>query len=152
MAEAIAEDFAGRAEQVDLASIFWLPEGSPWASAFGTRLADPDWVAMNMARYSSYFTNIGDGIEAWLGRRHTEFRRTVRRRARRCEEQGFRVHTTEDGPEIMQRLPQLQTFYVRRQEERGGEGYRFDDDMVEAIGMAIALSISGSLCAVCARK
>ncbi len=143
VAEAIAEDFAGRAEQVDLASIFWLPEGSPWASAFGTQLADPDWVAMNMARYSSYFTNIGDGIEAWLGRRHTEFRRTVRRRARRCEEQGFRVHTTEDGPEIMQRLPQLQTFYVRRQEERGGEGYRFDDDMVEAIGMAIALSSRG---------
>ena len=97
----------------------------------------------DLARYSSYFTDIGDGIEAWLGQRQTEFRRTVRRRARRGEEQGFRVLTTEDGAEIMQRLPQLQTFYVRRQEERGGEGYRFDDDMVEAIGMAIALSPRG---------
>ncbi|HEX4433513.1 MAG TPA: GNAT family N-acetyltransferase [Acidimicrobiales bacterium] len=143
VADAIAGQFAEGAEAVDLASIFWLPEGSPWAAAFGGRLAEPDWVTMNMTRYSSFYTNIGDGIEAWLDRRHTEFRRTVRRRARRCEEQGFRRWTTVDPVEIMDRLPHLQSFYVRRQQERGGEGYRFDEDMVAAIGASIALSPPG---------
>jgi len=38
---AIAEDFTARADVVDMASIFWLPEGSPWMSALGDRLAGP---------------------------------------------------------------------------------------------------------------
>ena len=89
--EAIAEDFAAQAQSVDLASIFWLPEGSPWAAALGSRLADPEWVTMTVTGYSSYYTSIAEGIDAWLAQRSTEFRRTLRRRARRCEEQGFRV-------------------------------------------------------------
>ena len=134
VAEAIAEDFAGRAEQVDLASIFWLPEGSPWATAFGTQLAEPDWVAMDMAQYSSYYTNIGDGIEAWLGRRQRSSGGRCDAGPAAARSRGFGSTRPRTRPEIMQRLPQLQTLYVRRQEERGGEGYRFDDDMVEAIG------------------
>ena len=54
--EAIAEDFAAQAQAVDLASIFWLPVGSPWAVAVGSRLADPEWVTTNMMRYSSFYT------------------------------------------------------------------------------------------------
>ena len=61
---AIAEDFAARADVVDMASIFWLPEGSPWMSALGDRLAGPDWVQAASSRYSSYYTNIGGGINA----------------------------------------------------------------------------------------
>jgi CelD/BcsL family acetyltransferase involved in cellulose biosynthesis len=141
--EAIADDFAARSEPVDLASIFLLPEGSPWTVALGNRLVGPEWAAMGTVRYNSYATDIAAGLDAWLGQRHTDFRRTVRRRFRRSEEEGFRLFTTVDPTEIMARLPRLQSFYQRRQQGRGGEGYRFDDEMIRAIGTAIDLSIPG---------
>lgn len=143
VAEAVAADFAETAEAVELVSIFWLPEGSPWIAALGGRLAGLDWVGAVTANYRSYYTSIASGMEAWLEPRHTEFKRTVRRRARRAAEEGFRIFTTEDPAEITARLPHLQTFYRRRQDERGGEGYRFDDDMIRAIGTAMEISTSG---------
>jgi CelD/BcsL family acetyltransferase involved in cellulose biosynthesis len=140
---AIADDFASQTELVDMASIFWLPEDSPWTGAFGSRLVGPDWVTTGPSRYSSYYTDIAEGIDAWLAQRDGDFRREVRRRARRGAEQGFRIFTTVDPAEIVQRLPRLQTFYLRRKEERGGEGYRFDDDMSRAIENALELSTPG---------
>jgi len=140
---AVAEGFAAHIGQVDIASIFWLPEGSPWSLAFGNRLHQPEWVTIDPTRYPSYYTNVAEGIDAWLAQRSGDFRREVRRRARRCKEQGFRIYTTVDPAEISQRLPRLQTFYLRRKAERGGEGYRFDDDMCRAFENALELSNPG---------
>jgi CelD/BcsL family acetyltransferase involved in cellulose biosynthesis len=140
---AIADDFAAQAELIDMASIFWLPEDSPWTGALGSRLVGLDWVTTGRSQYSSYYTDIAQGIDAWLARRDGDFRREVRRRARRGAEQGFRIFTTVDPAEIMQRLPRLQDFYLRRKAERGGEGYRFDDDMRRAIENALELSTPG---------
>jgi CelD/BcsL family acetyltransferase involved in cellulose biosynthesis len=140
---AIAEDFTARADVVDMTSIFWLPEGSPWMSAFSDRLAEPDWARTAFSRYCSYYTDIGGGMDAWLAQRDGDFRREVRRRARRGAEQGFEMSTMIDPSEIIPRLPQMQTFYLRRKAERGGEGYRFDDDMSRAIEDALELSTPG---------
>ncbi|MGD0748170.1 MAG: GNAT family N-acetyltransferase [Acidimicrobiales bacterium] len=143
VARAVLEDFAGHAQSVNLATLYWLPGGSPWTAAFRDHLSGPDWVATGMARYSSFYTSVAAGIDVWLAQRNGEFRRTVGRRARRSAEQGFRLYTTIEPAEIMERLPRLQPLYVRRKEERGGEGYRFEDDMVEAIGAALELSAPG---------
>ncbi len=140
---AVAEDFAAHAEQVDIASIFWLAQRSPWTAAIGDRLHEPGWVAMDPTRYDMYYTNVAEGMDAWLAQRSGDFRREVRRRARRCEEQGFRIYTTVDPAEISRRLPRLQAFYLRRKAERGGEGYRFDDDMRRAFVDALELSNPG---------
>ena len=140
---AIVDDFAAQAELVDMASIFWLPAGSPWTAALGSRLAAPDWVSTTSPQYSSYYTDITEGVDAWLAQRDGDFRREVRRRARRAAEQGFRIFTAVDSAEIVQRLPRLQTFYLRRKAERGGEGYRFDDAMSRAIEDALELSTPG---------
>ena len=43
----------------------------------------------------------------------------------------------------MEWLPRLQSLYLRRREDRGGEGYEFDDRMVSAIGTALDLSVPG---------
>ena len=140
---AIADDFAARADLVDMTTIYWLPEGSPWRAAFGNRLVGPDWVTASSPRFSSYYTDIAEGTDAWLAQRDGDFRREVRRRARRGAEQGFRIFTTVDPAEIARRLPLLKTFYLRRKEERGGEGYRFDDDMCRAIESALHMSTPG---------
>ena len=140
---AIADDFTAQADLVDMASIFWLHEGSPWTAAFGGRLAGPDWVTTAQSRYSSYYTDISEGVDGWLAQRDGDFRREVRRRARRSAERGFRIFTTVEPAEIAQRLPRLQAFYLRRKAERGGEGYQFDDGMSNAIESALELSIPG---------
>jgi CelD/BcsL family acetyltransferase involved in cellulose biosynthesis len=139
----IAEDFATRIEPVDMASVFWLPEHSPWRRGFADRLAGLNWVVTATSHYPSYFTSISEGMDAWLAERGGDFRREVRRRARRCEEQGFRIFTTVDPAEITQRLPRLQDFYLRRKAERGGEGYRFDDQMSKAFEDALHVSEPG---------
>jgi len=136
--EAVADDFAARSEPVDQASIFWLPEGSPWTAALGSRLAGSDWVTTGMMRYNTNYASIADGFDVWLGQRNRVFSQGVGRRARRAKEQGFRIFTTEDPAQIMERLPHLQSFYRRSQQERGGDGYRFDDDMIGAIGTILA--------------
>jgi CelD/BcsL family acetyltransferase involved in cellulose biosynthesis len=140
---AIAEDFTARADVVDMASIFWLPEGSPWVTAFGDRLVGPDWVGTAPSRYSSYYSDLRGGTNAWLALRDGDFRREARRRARRGAEQGFQMTTLINASEISPRLGQLQTFYLRHKAERGGEGYRFDDDMSRAIEDALELSPPG---------
>jgi CelD/BcsL family acetyltransferase involved in cellulose biosynthesis len=140
---AIADDVAGGSQPVDVACIFLLPTGSRWAVALGRRLAGPAWVTLGTLRYRSAYTDIAAGIDAWLGQRKPEFRQAVRRRARRCQEEGFRSSTTEKPAEIMELLPRLQSLYLSRQQARGGEGYRFDDDMVRAIGAAAELSPPG---------
>jgi CelD/BcsL family acetyltransferase involved in cellulose biosynthesis len=139
---AVADAFAAQAEQIVMASIFWLPEGSPWA-AFGNGLVGDEWVTTPPVRYSSSYTDITDGIDAWLAQRDGDFRREVRRRGRRGAEQGFRIFTTVDRAEIIRRLPLLQAFYLRRKEERGGKGYRFDEGMYRAIENAVELSSPG---------
>jgi CelD/BcsL family acetyltransferase involved in cellulose biosynthesis len=140
---AIADDFAARTEMVDMTTIYWLPEGSPWTAALGNRLGGPDWVTAGSPQFCSYYTDIGEGVDAWLAQRDGDFRREVRRRARRGAEQGFRIFTTVDPAEIARRLPLLKTFYLRRKEERGGAGYRFDDDMCRAIESALHMSTPG---------
>jgi CelD/BcsL family acetyltransferase involved in cellulose biosynthesis len=141
--EAVADDFARRAAAVDMATIYWLPQSSPWSSALGSRLVEPDWVEAELTQYDGYYTSVPSGIDSWMAQRDKVFRQGVGRRARRAEEQGFRLFTTEDPAEIMERLPRLQSFYVRSQDARGGEGYRFDDDMIRTIETAQALSPPG---------
>jgi CelD/BcsL family acetyltransferase involved in cellulose biosynthesis len=140
---AIVDHFAERSEQVEMATIYWLPEDSPWTIALRSRFAEPEWVTTGVTQFSSYYTSVVEGIDSWLEQRSGEFRRTVRRRARRYEEQGFRARTTVDPGEIMERLPRLQPLYQRRKEERGGEGYWFEDEMIEAIGTALETASPG---------
>ena len=125
-------------------SIFWLPEGSPWAAALGRRLPEPDWVTMDVTQYGSQYTRIAGGFAAWLDGRERDFRREVQRRARRAADEGFRLVTTEEHAGIMAWLP-APAEPVRRAANglRGGEGYRFDGDMVKAIGEGLELSSSG---------
>jgi CelD/BcsL family acetyltransferase involved in cellulose biosynthesis len=141
--DAVADDFVARAEQVDIATIYWLPQGSLWGSALDRRLAELDWVEAERTQYDSYYTSVPTGMDTWMAVRDKVFRQGIGRRARRAEEQGFRLRTTEDAAEIMERLPHLQSFYVRSQEERGGQGYRFDDDMIRTIDAAQAMSPVG---------
>jgi CelD/BcsL family acetyltransferase involved in cellulose biosynthesis len=142
--EAVVDAFAECSQSVDLVSILWIPEGSPWTVAFERRLEEPEWVRTAAAHYHSPYTNLSDeGIEAWLAQRDRAFRREIGRRARRCEELGFRRCTTVDRAEILHRLPHLRTFYLSRLEGRGGEGYRFDDTMVAAISDALETSAPG---------
>ena len=144
--EAVADDFAA-AFAVDRPGDHLLASRKTrrgwWHCATG--LPEPEWVTTGTTQYSSYYTSIAEGIDAWLAQRGGEFRRTVRRRARRYEEEGFRTFTTVDRAEIMQRLPQLQALYLRRKEERGGEGYRFDRDMIGAVGATLETSAPGRL-------
>jgi CelD/BcsL family acetyltransferase involved in cellulose biosynthesis len=142
VADAVADDFVAHAETVDMATIYWLPQGSPWSSALGRRLVSPDWEAVR-TQYDAQYACIPSGMDPWMAARDKVFRQGVGRRARRAEEQGFRLVTTEDAAEIMERLPRLQSFYVRSQEARGGQGYRFDDDMIRTIETAQALSPAG---------
>jgi CelD/BcsL family acetyltransferase involved in cellulose biosynthesis len=143
VAEAVADDFAVRSELVDLATIFWLPEGSPWTAAFRSRLAGPEWVTTSTTHYTSYYTWIAAGIDAWLDQRNRKFRKEVRRQARRYEEQGFRLFTVMEPAEIMEWLPHLQSLYLQRRQQRGGEGYEFDEGMIRAIGTTLELSAHG---------
>jgi CelD/BcsL family acetyltransferase involved in cellulose biosynthesis len=143
VADAVADEFVRSAESINVVSVFWLPQGSSWATAFGSRLAEPDWVAMDVTQYGSYYTLIAKGLEAWLDERERDFRREYRRRARRCVDEGFRLFTAEEPSEIMARLPQLQTLYQGRLGARGGGGYRFEDDMVAAIGASLERSRPG---------
>jgi len=143
--EAIADDFAARSELVDLTSIFWLPEGSPWTDALGSRLGGSEWVATDTTHFTSYFTRVGVGIDAWLHQRSGKFRREVRRQARRFNEEGFRLFTAVEPGDIMEWLPQLRSLYVRRQEEREGEGYEFAEGMSSAIATTLDLSARGHL-------
>jgi CelD/BcsL family acetyltransferase involved in cellulose biosynthesis len=143
VADAVADDFVAHAEPVNMATIYWLPQGSPWSSALGRRLVEPDWVEAERTRYDSHYTSVPSGMDPWMAARDKVFRQGVGRRARRAEEEGFRLVTTEDPVEIMERLPRLQSFYVRSQEARGGQGYRFDEDMIRTIETAQALSPAG---------
>ena len=141
--DAIADDVARRAESVNVVSVFWLPEGSPWGAALGGTLAEPAWVTMDATQYGSSYTLIAKGLDAWLDERERDFRREYRRRARRSVDEGFRLFTAEDPGDITARLPQLQKLYQGRLGARGGAGYRFDDDMVAAIGAALERSAPG---------
>ena len=89
IADAVVEDFAVHSEMVDLASIFWLPEGSPWAAAFQGRLGGPDWVATDAARYTSCATRIDAGIETWLHQRDREIQEGGPAPRASCRRAGF---------------------------------------------------------------
>ncbi|HSZ36022.1 MAG TPA: GNAT family N-acetyltransferase [Acidimicrobiales bacterium] len=130
---AVAAAIAARAEPVDMASLYWLPHGSPWSTALHGVFPEPEWVAIKTTDYHAWYTELGKSQDDWLQTRGGEFRRTVRRRARRLEEQGFRVVTIVDPAEIKARLSRVQSLYQSRKMERGGEGYRFDDGMIGAI-------------------
>lgn len=143
VADAVTEAFASRAASVNVVSIFWLPQGSPWATAFESTLTGPDWVAMDVTPYGSPSTFIAKGLDAWLDERPRDFRREYRRRARRCDDEGFHLRTAEDPNEIIARLPSLRALYQGRLGARGGAGYRFDDDMVAAIAAALERSRPG---------
>jgi CelD/BcsL family acetyltransferase involved in cellulose biosynthesis len=139
----LADAFAASSRPIGLASFFWLPKSSPWTRAFGERLGTEEWVMTNMATYSSPYTRIADGIEVWFSQRSRNFRREAGRRRRRLEDQGFWVRTTTDPSEIRAGLPRLQGLYRSRQGARAGEGYRFDEDMVEAVAMAVDVAVPG---------
>jgi CelD/BcsL family acetyltransferase involved in cellulose biosynthesis len=143
--DAVALDVAVSAEAVELASLFWLPPDSPWSAALDSVFPTPEWVVSTTSDYHTWYTRLGMGLDAWLESRGGEFRRTVRRRARRLEEQGFRARTTIDPAEIKDRLPRLRSLYGLRQEHRGGEGYRFDDEMSGAIETVLETTSPGRL-------
>lgn len=143
VAEAVADDVARRFDGLNAATIYWLPGGSPWMTALQSRFTLPEWATTGLVQYSSYCADLSPGFEEWFARRMGEFRRTVGRRARRAREQGFRLLTTVDPAEIMERLPRLQPLYHRRKEQRGGAGYRFDETMIQAIGAALEVSAPG---------
>jgi CelD/BcsL family acetyltransferase involved in cellulose biosynthesis len=143
VADAVADDFARRADTLNLAEMYWLPAGSPWMAALRDRMAEPEWVSTGLTHYSSYCAEFTSGFDEWFARRKGEFRRTVGRRARRTQEQGFRTFTTVDSGEIAERLARLQPLYKERMKLRGDAGYRFDESMVAAIGAALDLSPPG---------
>ncbi len=143
IADAVVKGFAAHSEMVDLASIFWLPHGSPWTGAFQRHLGGPDWVSTGTTNYTSCSTTIDAGIESWLNQRNRKFRKEVQRQARRAEEQGFRLFTAVESAEIKKWLPHLQSLYLRRRENRGGEGYEFDEGMIRAIGSAVDVAAQG---------
>ncbi len=143
VAEFLVADFAQRSQSIELASLFWLAEDSPWQAAFGRQLFRPEWVCVTTSRYSSYYSNIVGGLDGWLGRRNKVFRQGTQRRARRAADLDFRLFTTVRPDQIQERLSRLQTFYLARKEARGGEGYRFDDAMVKAIATAAEISPAG---------
>ncbi len=143
VAEFVVADFAQHLQSMELASVFWLPEDSPWQAAIGRHLDGPDWVCVTTSRYSSYYSNIAGGLDGWLGRRNKIFRQGTQRRARRAADIDFQLSTTVEPTEIQKRLSRLQAFYLSRKEERGGEGYRFDNAMVNAIANAAEISPSG---------
>jgi CelD/BcsL family acetyltransferase involved in cellulose biosynthesis len=131
------DEFAQQTDLVNIATLEWLPEGSPWIAAFGDRLDGPEWV-MAPRSYLSSVTNIANGMQAWLGTRSTKLRGEVRRRVRRSQEEGFRHVTLEDPAEIALRLPRLREFYLAKQRTWGkGEGYRFDDSMLRTLETAM---------------
>lgn len=139
IAAAIVSEFAISTSRVDLVRIDWIPVESPWLKVFNVVLSSPGWVSVNLPKYSSYYVT----PEGWLDRRQSDFKRIFRRRARRQQEAGFRLLSTDEPARIIQRLPAIQTLYRQRQEARGGGGYRFDDKMAAAITEAIALSKHG---------
>jgi CelD/BcsL family acetyltransferase involved in cellulose biosynthesis len=143
--DAVAREVAVSAEAVELASLYWLPPDSPWSAALDSVFPVPEWVANTTSDYLTWYTRLGKGPDAWLESRGGEFRRTVRRRARRLEEQGFRARTTIDPTEIKDRLPRLQSLYRSRQDQRGGEGYRFDEEMIGAIETVVDSTSPGRL-------
>jgi hypothetical protein len=143
VAEAIVSNVATYSDPVDLASIFWLPEGSPWADAIRARLVGPDWVTSSASKYTSCTANIDIGITEWLYQRDRKFRKEVQRQGRRAEEQGFRLLTITEPAEIAKWLPSLQSLYLRRRDDRGGEGYDFGEGMSTAITSALELSNPG---------
>jgi CelD/BcsL family acetyltransferase involved in cellulose biosynthesis len=143
VAEAVADEVAQHFELLNVATIYWLPGGSPWMTALRSRFREPDWATVGLTQYSSFCADLSPGFDEWFARRSGEFRRTVGRRARRAAEQGFRLVTTVDATEIMERLPRLQPLYQLRKEQRGGAGYRFDETMITAIGAALERSNPG---------
>ena len=145
IADAVVEDFAVHSEMVDLASIFWLPEGSPWAAAFQGRLwLDPTGSPLTWPGTPPAPRESTQGLRPGSTSATRKFRKEVQRQGRRAEEQGFRLFTAVDSGEIMKWLPRLQSLYLRRREDRGGEGYEFDDRMVSVIGTALDLSVPES--------
>jgi CelD/BcsL family acetyltransferase involved in cellulose biosynthesis len=135
---ALVDEFAREADPVNMATLYLLPEGSPWSAAFRDRLDGAEWVIAAAPSYASTAISIANGVQAWLDERSTEFRRTVRRRARRYEEEGFRRVTHEDPAEIVPRLPRLREFYLATQQKWAqGEGYRFDDSMLRTLDTAM---------------
>jgi CelD/BcsL family acetyltransferase involved in cellulose biosynthesis len=134
---AVVDECARQGESVNMATLYWLPEGSPWTAAFRDRLDGPEWFIAT-ASYISPATTIANGVHAWLDERSSKFRKEVRRRARRYEEEGFRRATTEDPAEIARRLPRLREFYLATEHWEQGEGYQFDDSMLRSLETAMA--------------
>jgi CelD/BcsL family acetyltransferase involved in cellulose biosynthesis len=143
---AVVNEFVQQTDLVNIATLEWLPKGSPWTAAFRDRLDGPEWVIAAVRSYLSSATNIANGMQAWLGTRSTKFRGEVRRRVRRSEEEGFRHFTLEDPAEIARRLPRLREFYLARQRTWAkGEGYRFDDSMLRTLETAMVYCPRGRI-------
>jgi CelD/BcsL family acetyltransferase involved in cellulose biosynthesis len=140
IAVTLAEQLADSLSSVDLVRIDWLPVGSPWLETFASALAASGLVAVNSAPYASSYANLAGGFDAWFARRKGDFRSNVGRRARRREEEGFRLCTTVDTAEIVARLPAIQRLYRGRQHARGGDGYHFGQTMIDAISDLLAVS------------
>jgi CelD/BcsL family acetyltransferase involved in cellulose biosynthesis len=138
----LVDEFARHADGVQMATLYWLPAGSPWSAAFVERFEGPDWV-IAATSYVSHATTIGNGVEAWLDERSKGFRKKVHRRSRRYEEEGFRRETIEDPTEIARRLPRLRQFYLGTEHWAKGEGYQFDESMVRTIETAMAYCPQG---------
>ncbi|MGA2474368.1 MAG: hypothetical protein ABSG39_12885, partial [Acidimicrobiales bacterium] len=118
---------------VDVVGLDAMPPDSPWTDAFNNALSGPRWVAVDPIRHISSYVDLKGGVEQWLGRRDSKFKREVRRRARIQEAEGFRLCSTSEPEEIVTRLPAVHSLYAQRQQERGGAGYRFDETMIAAI-------------------
>ena len=64
IARRLVEEFARDADGVQMATLYWLPAGSPWSAAFAEMLEGPDWVIAAATSYVSPATTIGNGVSS----------------------------------------------------------------------------------------
>jgi CelD/BcsL family acetyltransferase involved in cellulose biosynthesis len=145
VADALVAECISSTPLVGVVGLDAMPPSSPWTEAFSRSLQGPEWVALDPIHHRSLYIDLEEGVEEWLGRRQSKFKREVRRRARIQEAEGFCLSATTDPSEIIKRLPAVQRLYTARQQDRGGDGYRFDGTMIDAIKEVLALSRPGHL-------
>jgi len=143
VATALVESFASSAASADLVGIHWVPIDSPWTCAFNRVLRDSEWVALDPTPQSSFYVKLDGGIEGWSERRQRKFRNEYKRCARRLEDEGFHRVSTVEPDEILKRIPMLQDLYGGRRQARGGEGYCFDEKMLQTIGETVTAAMPG---------
>lgn len=145
IAVALVGELATTSNRDDVVGIDAMPPHSPWAEAITHSLNGPEWVALDPVHHNLSYTDLEGGMEGWLDRRQSKFKKNLRRRARIQEAEGFGLRCTAEPEEINTRLPALQTLYTERQRLRGAHGIDSMCRLVAAIEEALDLSLPGRI-------